>query len=264
MYIHISGWHTFCFGALGSPTVIRWGRWHSGPRWCRSWWRCTHAFASPLYLWILCCAILARKTAVRLIFLNHFRVSFYCSLHLCCDEPVETIDWLSLSLRWHVAYIVAASPNPMPRDELLYKDSVEHSSRALSRPSNTKQLKNRLKTNRQQKPKDRSHTMPWPELLPNDHSPAHAIEGINHMPSPKLGSRLCCRLSLSWLPVNRSSEGDTQSFCIVIAAGRSLIPIRSLLVPIMGCAVGVEIGGASPWRCVLPLDKRSGIPSFPF
>jgi len=42
----------------------------------------------------------------------------------CCDEPVETIDWLSLSLRWHVAYIVAASPNPQPRDDVLYKDSV--------------------------------------------------------------------------------------------------------------------------------------------
>ena len=41
-----------------------------------------------------------------------------------CDEPVETIDWLSLSLRWHVAYIVAASPNPQPRDDVLYKDSV--------------------------------------------------------------------------------------------------------------------------------------------
>ena len=41
-----------------------------------------------------------------------------------CDEPVETIDWLSLSLRWHVAYIVGASPNPWPRDDLLYKDSV--------------------------------------------------------------------------------------------------------------------------------------------
>jgi len=58
--------------------------------------------------------------------------------------------------------------------------------------------------------------MPCPELLRNDHSPAHAIGGVNHMLSPKLGSRLCCRLPLSWLPVNRSSEGDTQSCCIVI------------------------------------------------
>jgi len=34
------------------------------------------------------------------------------SSELCCDEPVETIDRLSLSLRWHVAFIVAAIPNP--------------------------------------------------------------------------------------------------------------------------------------------------------
>jgi len=30
MYIHISGWHAFCFGALSSLTVIRWHRWHAG------------------------------------------------------------------------------------------------------------------------------------------------------------------------------------------------------------------------------------------
>jgi len=41
----------------------------------------------------------------------------------CCDQPVETIGWLSLSLRWHVADIVAASPDPQPRDDVLYKDS---------------------------------------------------------------------------------------------------------------------------------------------
>jgi len=42
----------------------------------------------------------------------------------CYDEPIEMIDWLSLSLKWHVAYIVAASPNPKPRDDILYKDLV--------------------------------------------------------------------------------------------------------------------------------------------
>jgi len=41
MYIHISGWHTICFGALSSLTAIRWGRTGSGPRWRQSWWRCT-------------------------------------------------------------------------------------------------------------------------------------------------------------------------------------------------------------------------------
>jgi len=49
---------------------------------------------------------------------------FVTACHVCCDEPVETIDWLSLSLRWHVAYIVANSPNPQPRDDVLNKDSV--------------------------------------------------------------------------------------------------------------------------------------------
>jgi len=58
--------------------------------------------------------------------------------------------------------------------------------------------------------------VPCPEL-PNNHSPAHAIGGISHMPIPKLGSRLCCQLQQSWLPVNHSSEGDTQSCCIMIA-----------------------------------------------
>ena len=82
MYIHISGWHTFCFGASNSLTVITWHRWHSGPPWSRSWWRCTHAFARPASLWILCCAILARKAAVRVIFPNHCRVSFHGSLPL--------------------------------------------------------------------------------------------------------------------------------------------------------------------------------------
>jgi len=49
-------------------------------------------------------------------------------------------------------------------------------------------------------------------------------------------------------------------------ARASLILAGSLTVPIMGCAVGVgvRIGAASQWRCWLPLDICSGIPSFPF
>ena len=82
IYTHISGWHTFCFGALSSLTAIRWRRWGSRPRWHWSWWRCTRAFAPPGSLWIHCCAILARKTAVRLIFPNYCQVSFLRSLHL--------------------------------------------------------------------------------------------------------------------------------------------------------------------------------------
>ena len=82
MYIHISGWHSCCFGTFSSLAVIRWGRWGSRPRWHWSWWRCTCPFATPTSLWILCCDNLARKTTVRLIVPNHCRVSFYRSLHL--------------------------------------------------------------------------------------------------------------------------------------------------------------------------------------
>jgi len=45
-------------------------------------------------------------------------------------------------------------------------------------------------------------------------------------------------------------------------AGASVILVRSLSVPIMGCAVGVKIGDASPWRCALPLNKQSERSSF--
>jgi len=42
----------------------------------------------------------------------------------CSDELVQTIDWLSLSSRWHIAYIVAASSSPQPPDDVLYKDLI--------------------------------------------------------------------------------------------------------------------------------------------
>jgi len=77
MYPQISGLHTFSFRALGSLTVMGWRREHSGTQWQRSWCRCIRAFALPASLWILCCAILARKRAIMLIFTNHSRVSFY-------------------------------------------------------------------------------------------------------------------------------------------------------------------------------------------
>jgi len=82
IYIHILGWHTFFFGALSSLTVIRRRSRRSGPQWRWSCWRYTCAFAHPASLWILCCAILPRKTAVCLIFLNHCRVSSHRSVRL--------------------------------------------------------------------------------------------------------------------------------------------------------------------------------------
>jgi hypothetical protein len=64
--------------------------WRAGQRWSRLWsrlsasdgWRCTCSFASPACLRILCGAILARKTAGRLVLTKHCQVSLYHSLHL--------------------------------------------------------------------------------------------------------------------------------------------------------------------------------------
>lgn len=90
MYIHISGWHTICFIALRSRAVTRWQRWYSGPRWCRSWLRCTFVFVPTAVLWILCCAIVPKRAAISLIFTNHYQVSFYCGLHLAMDMKYNT------------------------------------------------------------------------------------------------------------------------------------------------------------------------------
>jgi len=48
---------------------------------------------------------------------NGFGTSWICiewplECWTCCEEPFETIDWLSPDLGCHLAYIVAASPNP--------------------------------------------------------------------------------------------------------------------------------------------------------
>jgi len=85
MYIHKSNWHTFNSGALSSLTVSRWRGWHSGRKWSQFSSSCTCSFAPQACLSIPCCAILTRKAAVRLIFMNHCRLSFYCSLHLKCQ-----------------------------------------------------------------------------------------------------------------------------------------------------------------------------------
>ena len=95
MYIDISRWHTFCFGAVSSLTVIRWHRLCSRPRWCRSSRRFTWAFAPPVSLWMLCCAILARRTAIRLFFPNHRLVSFCRSCHLIMPRKHNTLHLFS-------------------------------------------------------------------------------------------------------------------------------------------------------------------------
>jgi hypothetical protein len=83
-----------------------------------------------------------------------------------------------------------------------------------------------------------------------------ALPKVTHSPGV---SRWCWKIyiNLQYLPC-AVSKGLLQP------AGALLIFVRSLSVPIMGCAVGVEIGEASQWRCGLPLDKRSGRSLFPY
>jgi len=82
VYIHISRWHTYSFGILGSLTVVRLHRGRSGPRWRRSRWWCTWAYATAASVWILSCVSVARKAAILSCFMNLCRVTFHCSLHL--------------------------------------------------------------------------------------------------------------------------------------------------------------------------------------
>ena len=56
----------------------------------RFWWRCASSFAPPACLLILCCAILECKAAGSLIFINHCRMSFYCSLHLFMPRKLNS------------------------------------------------------------------------------------------------------------------------------------------------------------------------------
>jgi len=50
----------------------------------------------------------------------------------CCNKPVETIDRLSFSQRWHIPDIVAPSSNQLPSDDVHVNDSGKHSSRAFT------------------------------------------------------------------------------------------------------------------------------------
>jgi len=100
MYIHIQGCHTLCFITVMSVTVTWWLTWRFGwrqsSRWrCRRfWWRCGGSFGPPACLLILCCAILTHKAAVCLIFVNHCRVSFYCSLHHLTTRKLNSLPLL--------------------------------------------------------------------------------------------------------------------------------------------------------------------------
>jgi len=103
MYIYISGWHTFDSESSISNIIARRCRWHSSQRWRRFWTRCTGSLAPPEYLPILSGAILARKAHISLIFTNHCRVSFHCSLH--CLIPRKLHSALLLIVDFSVRFL---------------------------------------------------------------------------------------------------------------------------------------------------------------
>jgi len=101
------------------------------------------------------------------------------------------------------------------------------------------QWKNRQ--NRRQK----TEAKPCHALSSSQMTPAHAVGGVNHMPIPKLGSRLCCRIELFRLPANRSSEGDTQSCCIAIG-----IVVEHIYKPAVLAVYCIEGTAPTSWSVV--------------
>jgi len=63
----------------------------------------------------------------------------------------------------------------------------------------------------------------------------------------KLGSRFCCWLQLSWLPVNHSSECDIQSCCIEIM-------LENIYKPTVLAVYGIE--GTAPMSWII-VDSHS-------
>ena len=138
----------------------------------------------------------------------------------------------------------------------------------FSCPSNTKpwkkQTENKYKTeDKRQKPNNSIPWAPpnWPfsqiTILPNNHSPTPAMRGGNHTPISELGSHLCCRFQLFWLPVNNSCNGYTQSCWIVI--GIVLENIFNIAVLAVYCIKGTA---PSSWRIsyshMQPLGPNDG------
>jgi hypothetical protein len=137
--------------------------------------------------------------------------------------------------------------------------------------------KNRQITNRRQETEDRrqnaNHAMPWAppkrplmqfkaamrDLLLN--SVVDCAVGFNSL---DFQSTAPPKMTHSPVRLWAVARWITISKILLQAAGVSLIPVRSLSDPMMGCAVSIEIGDASLWRCWLPLDIRSGRSSFPF
>jgi len=170
----------------------------------------------------------------------------------CCDKPVETI-WL-IESRSKTTCSLYSSRQPWPT--ATWWRSLQRLGRTLLEGviTSVKHLAFEKQTDNKPKTEDRSQTMPCPELLPNDHSTTHAIGGVKHMPSPMLSSRLCCRLPLSCLPVNRSSEGDSLPRWSVIDSHTLLLgPNHGLccLCRNWRCFAGAMLTSAwqTKWKC---------------
>ena len=99
MQIRISGRQIDDFRRLSPGGVTGWGGSRAGRRWSRLWsphsasagGKCTCSFASAVCLRILCCAILARKAAVCLIFTDHCRVSLYRHFHFFMPRKLNPL-----------------------------------------------------------------------------------------------------------------------------------------------------------------------------
>jgi len=133
--------------------------------------------------------------------------------------------------------------------------------------------KTRQKTNRRQKTEDRkqkpNHAMPWaPPKRPFSRScflssVVDCAVGFNCMDFQSAAPpKVIYSFVVSWscwkIYINLQYLQCIVSKVVLQPAGASLILVRNLSVPIIGCAVRVKIGDASPWRCWPPLDKHSG------
>jgi len=121
----ICGLHIVDQGTLSSHIVTGWLRWPSGQRWQCSWYRlfvsvwcrCTSSVVPPLCLRILHSAILARKAAVRVVFMEHSWVTFYCSLYLSMPKKLNSPlplfrDFGARYLRWILCFFYQGARKP--------------------------------------------------------------------------------------------------------------------------------------------------------
>ena len=118
MWIRIPGRQIEDFEKLSTRSVTGWGGWCSEQRWrvLRSLLsvsvgrRCTCSFVSPVYLEIVCGAIVASKAPGLLVLTKLSRVSFCRSLHIVMRRKLNTLHLLfsDISVRFldQVSYIL--------------------------------------------------------------------------------------------------------------------------------------------------------------